>query len=493
MTTSNGADGNTGSRATDRPGVRPLVVGFGGGGGAVALQCMKSPDYIPDKPHKIAYFPGEWFLFDTDRDMRPLYSRPGRLWSFPEELVERRWFPIPQLDPKKERPDLRRALAGLGGHSVEARERAKDLIDSDSPERQALYLALTSNVEAWSAMVGFSCFHRGSGAGMAEPLIRLLNEQLLEGNSALNLHVAIFGDRGDSGELVYPQAAFYSLHHLLNCEVINGILLADNAFIEGHARHATTWSYSEKERVNHFIQEGLIPLLINIRHPDFDISDIARRNVDLAELRRGFLQYRNLTYPPISAFGFASVPLSALGRNLLNPARLAGYGRKTLPDLANLALQNTSVELGKGDETDETVADGTRKIKARSFYAILSGPYAFYNDYLRRQWGPIRDQITNHLRRKLVAPEAELDERMGYPPAKVLGDTAALVFPESKDVRLSVFLSGVEPTLLRYIAEVAENLGFEYDRGGAPVADQIRNASEDVVQEVAAARQGPEE
>lgn len=430
---------------------RPLVVGCGGGGSKLILQCMRSPKYVPCDD---AHYPGEWFLADTDPAMfGELLANQKAPWHWREDILRSHWIAIPTSSLDSSSPRLQAAVGGVGGNTGAARVWAQDYLEKHAMEPGQLYYRITDELLVRAGMILAHAFGRGSGAGMAEPVWNFLYQSVMKGSSNLNLDLAILGDHRIPDENVYPLAPIHSLHYLLKSSVVHSVLLVDNGHIADHTKGDRTYNgMNTSGRINAFLHEALLPLWVNLRHPDFSVSGFWRKNIDIADVRQALLQYPDVTkpsQPTLSALGFARLSVgNELASRKLDPE--TGF-RKLMEE----ALSTLSIEVER---------NSVGRIVASSFYAFLTGPPWVFDRYL----GSRSDAI--------ATMDAGLLAKLWTPDSEVRGELGVLQFPKARHVRLTVLLSGINPVPLQIIAKRAN---LEVDQNSfSSIAEVIRALDE---------------
>jgi hypothetical protein len=292
---------------------------------------------------------------------------------------------------------------------------------------------------------------------MSQPIISYLHNRVLK-ESNLNLDIAIYGDQRDPAERVYPTAAVFALRHLLNLDALDTILLADNGWIQDHtSSDPLLKGRGEMERINAFLHEALLPLWVNYRHPDFGVGDgIQRKIVDLSDVRNALVQYGRVPQPTLAAVGFAR----------LSTGDIRCPPEEVLRELVDTALGTLSCEVKM---------DLGKRIRARTYYAILTAPRPFFSIFLKS------DELA--LRKMAVY----LSQKLSSPLTKVLGEVGLLKFDGSNNhsnnhVRLTVLISGIDPNLVH---QAAKNCDLEENPDGPPIVEIIRSLSQEQVQDLA--------
>jgi hypothetical protein len=424
---------------------------------------MKAPRYVLSGEE---HYPGNWFLFDTYAGMRGLLPVGSTLWNWPESKINERWRHIPQSDLGGFSGSLGRAIGGVGGNAVKARLWAMKFLEGGSVLEEGIREDIFRHQTPQGGMILIHAVGRGSGAGMSAPFADFIFQKVLGGSSNLNLDIAVMGDRKIPDEMVYPTAAVYSLHYLLNSSAIHSILLVDNGLIKEHVEKVLQYDLKRRstyECINAFLHEALMPLWVNLSHNEFFVPGVWRKNPDIADVRSALLQYQDSPdpKPTLSALGFARLPMHKVSDMSYEPERV-------LKDLVDEALRTVSIEVKR-----EPKKPGERegKIVARSYYAFLTAPPEFYS------------RVLNNQQKALVAMVNYLSSKLWWPLSQVRGELGPLKFARAEDLRLTVLLSGIEPKLLD---EIAREGGLEEDTDGPKIAEVIRNLDEEQVVEMVA-------
>lgn len=404
-----------------------LVVGSGQCGGRITATFDKKPRFL--KSRREDYYPISCFVFDTDLAIKG-------------ELIEKRGFKPDNililrsaraedivnfiLGGAKEEGKLGNGetlqhlkAGGIGGLPLLGRIAAKINFVDHKGETAA---SLLPQLKPSKTLLTVNSLTGGTGTGFSPFVIDFLWDIVRGVVCVLNLTVI----PADLDE-VYPNSIVSSLHHMLNVEAVDGIILIDNA-------KRKKFGCNDLDEYNSKIHEILSPILLSPveKHETSGFGS----SLDSADLGRWTRTHLGFGTSDICALGYSS------GRPGIFQKR-----EDFLKNLADSAMESTTVDC---------------KPKAsKSGVAVLSASPEFYKKFLKKD-ADCYDWLVKYLREKLKTGRFKL---------------SFLQFEDMKEVYLSILMSGVHSPR---IVEICEKAGFDMIGAGS-IGEKIRRFNEEEV------------
>lgn len=407
--------------------LQTCVVGCGECGSRIAATFDKTPSFL--KHRAMHLYPFRCASVDTDKSI-PI-SLP-KDWDWREledihimplaspETVYRRILkkPADVASPFYKRY-AERAKSGAGGFPYIGTLTAEEYLLKDTPEGKDLQERFVKRGFTKGALLVVNSLTGGTGTGFAPAIPEFLSPVLPAG-IILNLsiipqvkepHITLLEEEKQA----YPGSIIYGLSKLSRSKRVDAVILADNYVLSYDYKCK---GYSDYNGLLHEILASiLLAPLGEYGCPNFCST------LDFADIQRTLRPLRGLGLPELCALATATKkPPWEICLRFMGSKRRGLYVNKWLQRLVDSAISKNTV--GKVSERSTFNEIFLKDIKGA--VAVLSGPPQFFDRVLEGQ----QEYFYNL--------EAYAKERISSNLR-----LAFLHFPEMKEVRLSLILSGV--------------------------------------------------
>ncbi len=386
------------------------VVGCGECGSRIAAYFDKMPSFLQHRAWHL--YPVRCAAIDTDSSIPISLPKPPWNWSEVEDIhIIRSATPevVYQRVLKKSAEGayealLERAQSGAGGFPYIGTITAEEYLLKDTPVGKDLEKRLVDRGFTKGALLVVNSLTGGTGTGFA-PAIPEFFANFHYPRIILNLSIVPQITLLQKRKQTFPASIIYGLFKLSQSKRVDAVILADNDIL------SRDYSCKGNPEYNSLLHEILSSILLaptgEYGCPSF------RSTLDFADIQRTLRPLRGLGLPELCTLSTAVKKLPrGISLRFMSPKSRPLYINKLLRNLVDSAISKTTV--------------GQIDTNVKGAVGVLSGPPHFF------------DQILEGYEEYFYNLEAYAKEKLTTNLA-----LAFLQFPEMKEVRLSLILSGI--------------------------------------------------
>ena len=440
--------------------LQSCVVGCGQCGSRIAAFFDKTPSFLKHRAWEL--YPIRCAAIDTDPSLQNSLVQPP--WNWQEindihsgiplasrETVFQRIFKTTTSSRAFKKFYEERMERGQAGHfpymgtiAAEERLRPEDPVGNDLREKLINRKFDRGLLLVTNALTG------GTGTGFAPVIPKFFSTFWKDVRLALNL--SIIPQMGDIDKRqIFPGNIIYSLYNLSQSKRFDAIILADNDVLSAY------YNCKGNPEYNSLLHEILASILL-APLGEYDCPSFGS-TMDHADIRRVLLPDRGFGVSELCALGYAQKkPLRQLCLRLKSRKNRATYIMNWLHSLVDSAIYKTTIGPMKMDTQGTLVG-------IKGAIGVLSGPPYFFNKILEGVEGYYSD-MEAYIKRR-VSPNFQL---------------AFLQFPDMKQVRLSLILSGITSPKLEQIYQ--EVVPSEKQQRDGSLMERIRHLGQETVEEI---------
>ena len=438
--------------------LQSCVIGCGQCGSRIAAFFDKTPTFLKHRSWQL--YPVKCAAVDTDPGIETELTRPPWNWQEREDIhgiplassesVFKRIFKT-KAESKSYRNIQERMGMGQAGHfpymgtiAAEERLRLEDQFGNDIRDRFVNRGFTRGLLLVANSLTG------GTGTGFAPVIPKFFSTFWKDIRLAINLCIIPQMRDIDTRE-IFPGNIIYGLYQLSQNKKIDAVILADNDVL------SSSYNCKGNPAYNSLLHEILAPFMLaplgEYGCPDFGST------MDHADMRRVILPDRGFGVSELCALSYAyKKPPRPLCLKLKSRKSRATYVQNWLHNLVDSAICKTTVGITKADSQGKLVG-------IKGALGILSGPPYFFNKVLEGVEGYYSD-MEDYIKFR-VSPNFQL---------------AFLQFPEMKQVRLSLILSGITSNKLESIYR--EVVPPEKQHKDGSLMERIRQLDPKTVEEI---------
>ncbi len=336
-----------------------------------------------------------------------------------------------------------RGKSGAGGFPYIGNVTAEEYLLRDTPEGNGVRKGLEDRGFTKGALLIINSLTGGTGTGLAPAIPEFLAS--FDASIILNLSIIPQITLLEKGSQVYPGSIIYGLFKLSQSKRVDAVILADNEVL---SRNYKCKGFSAYNSFLHEILAGILLAPIG----EFGCPEFCS-TLDFADIQRALRPRRGLGLPELCALAFShKKPPGMLRLWLVGRKRRPQYVINWLKHLVDDSISTTTV----GQIEPKNI---------KGAVVVLSGPPEFFNQVLEGQ------------QEYFYALEAYAKEKISSNLRLTF-----LQFPDMKEVRISMILSGATSPKLESIYREIVPLAEQTKEGS--LMDRIRRLTLKTVDDV---------